>query len=217
LDATGPTRVERSGVNPRFTVQPRPNPRAEHQRRAPQAITMADPQRGQKNEAGVPSRPALKRDRPPPAIPTADEDAQAKKRDAGKQRKPSMVASPCKTTRSTFSVIVFKFLYYYKIIIYNYKHYKTLYSFKIIMFKARSLWETACQPNPGRFRPHSLPWMKETKAQAQGQRPGGVIPGDDTLSTVSRRTSKRRRLDSTRPTYLLQTDSATSWRWIVTN
>ncbi len=24
---------------------------------------------------------------------------------------------------------------------------------------ARSFWETACQPNPGRFRPHSLPWM----------------------------------------------------------
>ncbi len=24
---------------------------------------------------------------------------------------------------------------------------------------AHSFWETECQPNPGRFRPHSLPWM----------------------------------------------------------
>jgi hypothetical protein len=24
---------------------------------------------------------------------------------------------------------------------------------------AGSFWETACQPNPGRFRPHSLPWV----------------------------------------------------------
>ncbi len=23
----------------------------------------------------------------------------------------------------------------------------------------QTLWETVCQPNPGRFRPHSLPWM----------------------------------------------------------
>jgi hypothetical protein len=29
---------------------------------------------------------------------------------------------------------------------------------------ARSFWETACQPNPGRFRPHSLPWMIITPA-----------------------------------------------------
>ncbi len=24
---------------------------------------------------------------------------------------------------------------------------------------AGRFWETACQPNPGRFRPHSLPWV----------------------------------------------------------
>ncbi len=28
----------------------------------------------------------------------------------------------------------------------------------------RSFWSTALQPNPGRFRPHSLPWM-----------PGGLV------------------------------------------
>jgi hypothetical protein len=44
---------------------------------------------------------------------------------------------------------------------------------------------------------------QEAKAQAQGQRPGGVISGDDTLS---RRASKRRRLESTRPMYLSQAD-----------
>jgi hypothetical protein len=32
---------------------------------------------------------------------------------------------------------------------------------------ARSFWETACQPNPGRFRPHSLPWMAGAAARGR--------------------------------------------------
>ncbi len=31
--------------------------------------------------------------------------------------------------------------------------------FKTLYCMARSFWETACQPNPGWFSPHSLPWM----------------------------------------------------------
>ncbi len=38
------------------------------------------------------------------------------------------------------------------------------------MFK--TFWETACQPNPGRFCPHSLPWMPSTIDLSLGNEAG---------------------------------------------
>ncbi len=32
---------------------------------------------------------------------------------------------------------------------------------------AGSFWETACQPNPSRFRLHSLPWMERLAPEAR--------------------------------------------------
>ncbi len=41
---------------------------------------------------------------------------------------------------------------------------------------ARSFWETACQPNPGRFRPHSLPWMGRTRPDAVAGEDDSDVP-----------------------------------------